>query len=47
MDKDVMLHGDLVDLGDARVETRGILEFGAKDEQNDGRYVNGGISVHD
>jgi len=47
MDKDVMLHGDLVDLGDARVETRGILEFGAKDEQNDGRYVNGGISVDD
>lgn len=47
MKKEVQLRDQLVDLGDARVETRGILEFGAKDEQNDGRYVNGGISTDD
>lgn len=45
--KDYLENDDIVDLGDARVETRGILEFGVKDEQNDGRYLNGGISAHD
>ena len=47
MKTEVQLRDELVDLGDARVETRGILEFGAKDEQNDDRYVNSGVSVDD
>jgi hypothetical protein len=36
-----------VDLGDACVETRGILEDGQKDVQNDGRFLLGGISAED
>ena len=47
MKTEVQYHDEPVDLGAAQSETRGILILGLKDEQNDGRFVNGGISTDD
>lgn len=38
---------EVIDLGAAKVETRGILVIGLKDQENDGRFVNGGITADD
>ena len=38
---------EVIDLGAAQIETRGILVIGLKDQENDGRFVNGGITADD
>lgn len=40
-------HDEVVDLGDALIETRGILDQGQKDEEDDGRYLGAGIAIDD